>query len=146
MIKKANELVGIRKMTVTDYPDAYALWKVTPGMNLREFDDSFKEISRLIQFNPDFCFVAEQNHQLIGTILGATDGRRGRIYHLAVAKTAQRQGIGTKLVNLVIERLREVGISKISATVMKHNHAGAAFWQKLKFSERLEIETFTKII
>ncbi|MFD1124540.1 GNAT family N-acetyltransferase [Lentilactobacillus raoultii] len=146
MAESPDELVGIRKMAVEDYPDAYALWEKTPGMNLRDFDDSFEEISRLIQFNPDFCFVAEKEHQLVGTILGATDGRRGRIYHLAVDKDFRREGIATKLVNLVIKQLHDVGIRKISVVVMKHNQVGERFWQKLKFSKRLEIETFDKII
>lgn len=103
---QGDQLVCIRKMVAEDYPDAYKLWQKTPEMNLRDFDDSFEEISRLIKFNPGFCFVAEKDNQLIGTILGATDGRRGRIYHLAVAREVQHTGIATKLVNLVIKQLR----------------------------------------
>ncbi len=141
-----DQLVGIRKMVAEDYPDAYKLWQKTPGMNLRDFDDSFEEISRLIKFNPGFCFVAEKDNQLIGTILGATDGRRGRIYHLAVAREVQHTGIATKLVNLVIKQLKEVGIQKISIIVMKNNHEGELFWKSLQFSKRLDVDTYDRII
>ncbi len=144
--RNTDQLVGIRKMIAEDYADAYALWKKTPDMSLQEQDDSFEAISRLIQFNPDFCFVAERNGQLVGTILGATDGRNGTIYHLVVAKEVQRQGIATKLVNLVVKQLREVGIKKISVMITKRQLTGTAFLQHLKFTKRLDIETYSKII
>ncbi|WCJ51776.1 GNAT family N-acetyltransferase [Lentilactobacillus buchneri] len=142
-----NQIIT-RKMQAEDYPNAYALWQQVPGMNLREFDDSFEEISRLLRFNPNFCFVAETktDKQIIGSILGATDGRRGTIYHLAVAPGYQNQGLGTQLVNKVIEQLQAVGIHKIFVKVMKDNLAGQSFWQHLKFVKRSDVIRFNKII
>jgi ribosomal protein S18 acetylase RimI-like enzyme len=145
IINKDSQIL-IRKMVAEDYPDAYALWQKTPGMHLRESEDSFEEIARLIKCNPGFCFVAEIDQQIVGTILGATDGRRGKIYHLAVATNYQHDGIGSQLVNKVIKELQEVGIHKISVVVMINNQAGKLFWQKLKFAKRTDIEHFDKII
>ncbi len=146
MVKLDESLLEIRKMKAEDYPDMYALWKKTPGTHLREFDDSFEEVSRVIKFNPGFCFIAQRDGQLVGTILGTTDGRRGRIYHLSVAKEVQGNGLGQKLVNLVIKRLKEVGIKKVVVNVMASNSTGEAFLKKMKFSKRSDIETYDKII
>lgn len=142
-----NQII-IRKIRAEDYPNAYALWQHVPGMNLREFDDSFEEISRLLRFNPNFCFVAEtrSGKQIIGSILGATDGRRGTIYHLAVAPSYQNQGLGSQLVTKVIEQLQAVGIHKIFVNVMKNNQVGQSFWQQVKFVKRDDVIRFNKII
>lgn len=134
-------------MRPEDYPNAYQLWQRVPGMNLRDPDDSFKEIGRLISFNPDFCYVVENtNQQIVGSILGATDGRRGTIYHLAVDPKVQRQGLGTKLVDLVIDQLKQVGIQKVYVMVMRDNQAGEKFWLQQKFVKRDDIVRFNKII
>lgn len=78
--------VKIRVMKIEDYPDIYKLWISTPGMGLNNLDDSREGIEKFLRRNPDTCFVAEKEQNVIGTIICGHDGRRGYVYHTAVAE------------------------------------------------------------
>ncbi|HPR77475.1 MAG TPA: GNAT family N-acetyltransferase, partial [Candidatus Limiplasma sp.] len=79
----------IRLMTLNDYDAAIFLWKSTAGIGISDRDDSRDRIARYLARNPSTCFVAEENGRLIGTVLAGHDGRRGFIYHAAVAHFAR---------------------------------------------------------
>jgi ribosomal protein S18 acetylase RimI-like enzyme len=124
----------IRKMLLGDYAGVYRLWQNTPGMGLNAKDDSEAGIEKYLLRNPDTCFVAEKEGEIIGAILSGHDGRRGLIYHLAVKASEQKQGAGTVLLENALEALRNEGIQKVYAIVFKNNEAGNAFWEKQGFA------------
>ena len=68
--------VKIRPMTIEDYDDVYALWMTIHGFGIRSIDDSREGIARFLERNPDTCFVAEAESQILGAILTGNDGRR----------------------------------------------------------------------
>ena len=131
--------MNIRPLTPADYPRIYALWQQTPGMGLNNLDDSPEGITRYLQRNPSTCFAAEEEGELVGVILSGHDGRRGFIYHLAVAETKQRHGIGSALLNTALQALRAEGIHKAALVVMANNAAGNAFWEQLGFTTRPDL-------
>ena len=90
--------MNIRIMTISDYEKVYSLWLGTPNMGLNNLDDSKEGIAKYLSRNPNTCFVAEKNNEIVGAILAGHDGRRGLIHHTAVAESEQRQGVGEKLV------------------------------------------------
>jgi ribosomal protein S18 acetylase RimI-like enzyme len=63
-----NEDFLIREMTISDYNFVYELWLRTSGMGLNNVDDSEKGIEKFLKRNPNTCFVAEENGQIIGVI------------------------------------------------------------------------------
>lgn len=126
----------IRKITIEDYDDMYALWLSCKGMGLNDVDDSREGISRFLDRNPDTCFAAVDNDSLLGIILAGNDGRRGFIYHTAVASDCRGRGIGTALVNAALEALKSLGITKTALVVFKRNELGNAFWEKQGFTAR----------
>ncbi len=138
--------VQIRKMTINDYDAAYSLWKKLSEMNLREEDDNLVEISRLLKFNPELCYVAFFNQKLIGTIMGATDGRRGKIYHLAIDKDYRGLKLAQRFLNLVSTELQKIGIRKISICVMKDNELGEKFWNHVGYQRRTDIDYLDRIL
>jgi ribosomal protein S18 acetylase RimI-like enzyme len=87
----------ISKMTINDYPDVYNLWITTKGMGLNNIDDSKDGIEKYLKRNPDTCFVARENNELIGVIISGHDGRRGFIYHTSVKESERNKGIGKDL-------------------------------------------------
>ena len=129
----------IRLMTAADYPQVYALWRCTPGMGLNNLDDSEEGITHYLQRNPTTCFVTEEAGALVGTVLSGHDGRRAFIYHLAVAASYRRQGVGKALVEAALEALRAEGIHKAALVVMANNTAGNAFWEQLGFTTRPDL-------
>ncbi|WP_049236131.1 GNAT family N-acetyltransferase [Moraxella canis] len=131
--------VTIRLMTISDYDDVYALWLSCVGMGLNDIDDSKVGIDKFLQRNPNTCFVATQDEQILGVILSGQDGRRAYIYHLAVAPTHRRQGIAERLVDEVMRVLDEIGISKAALVVFDKNQIGNDFWESQGFSVRRDL-------
>lgn len=130
--------IAIRQMEISDYDDVYALWMSCPGMGLNNIDDSYEGISAFISRNPTSCFVAD-NQGIIGVIMAGHDGRRGYIYHTAVAPVYQGRGVGTALVDACLQALSEEGISKVALVVFADNSAGNAFWDKVGFHSREDL-------
>jgi len=124
----------VRKMLFSDYAKVYSLWLNTPGLGLNTTDDSEMGIEKYLRRNPDTCFVAEKDGEIIGVILSGHDGRRGLIYHLAVKVLEREQGIGNTLLECALEALRNEGIIKVYIMVFKNNETGHAFWEKRGFS------------
>ena len=126
----------IRSMTITDYPDVYELWISSAGMGLNDLDDSKEGIDKFLKRNPTTCFVATEEGKLAGVIIAGQDGRRGYVYHTAVAEQYKRQGIGRKLAESALKALSEEGINKVALLVFNHNERAKEFWKKMGFEAR----------
>lgn len=129
----------IRIMTKEDYSQLIRLWSNTPGVGLRQLDDSLEGISKYIDRNDNTCFVYVVDNEIVGTILSGHDGRRGYIYHLAVREDCQKAGIGSKLVSEALLALRNEKINKVGLVVFNNNDGGNAFWSKLGFDAREDL-------
>lgn len=140
----------IRKMDNNDYDAVYQLWLSCPGMGLNNLDDSREGISKFLLRNPDTCFVAEENEQILGVILAGSDGRRGYIYHTAVHPDYRRRGIAGSLVETELKALEQIGIHKTALVVFERNDVGNRFWKKMGFTVREDLvyrnKTLTEMI
>ena len=133
-------------MRIKDYPAIHALWMATPGMGLNDKDDSIEGIQRFLDRNPNTCFTANLDGHVVGVIMSGHDGRRGYIYHTAVATMFQRRGIASELVELTLQALRTEGIHKVALVAFSHNEAGNAFWQQLGFTKRTDLTYHNKAL
>lgn len=131
--------MNIRKMTIEDYDKVYSLWLSCKGMGLNNLDDSKQGIERFLKRNPDTCFVAAKEDEIIGVIIAGNDGRRGYIYHTAVNPSFRKQGIATKLVDTAMNALKEIGITKVDLVVFDRNENGNLFWEKTGFTAREDL-------
>ena len=140
----------IRIMTIDDYEGVYSLWMRCVGMGLNNLDGSKEGIEKFLRRNPKTCFVAEEDTEIVGVILAGNDGRRGYIYHTAVNPSYRNQGIGTALVETVMEALRSLGINKVALVVFSKNTDGNIFWEKQGFTARDDLiyrnKTITEMI
>mgnify|MGYP000990057972 CR=1 FL=1 len=132
-------MASIRLMRLEDYEPVYALWSRIDGMGLRSLDDSREGISRYLQRNPSTCFVAVEADAVIGVILAGHDGRRGFLYHLAVAENHRGQGIGSALLAKAVTALEAEGIHKASLVVKANNELGNTFWQAKGWTDRPDL-------
>jgi ribosomal protein S18 acetylase RimI-like enzyme len=113
-----------------DYDAACDLWRnAGVGVQLRR-SDTPAEIQKKLARDPDLFLVAEADGRVIGTVIGGFDGRRGMIYHLAVAADYRRQGLGEQLMNEVEERLRQKGCVKIYLQVVPENEEAMHYYEK----------------
>ena len=126
----------IEKMRIEDYDDIYRLWTNTNGITLRAIDDSKEGIVKFLKRNPNTNFICRIDGNVIGCILCGHDGRKGFIYHAVVDENYRARGIGTKLVECVINSLKEENITKIGVFVNSDNITGNKFWDSLGFEQK----------
>ena len=138
--------MNIRIMSINDYEQVYSLWLNTPNMGLNNIDDSKEGISKYLVRNPNTCFVAEKDGEIIGIILCGHDGRRGYIHHTAVAQSEQRNGVGTSLLEAAMSALEREGITKAALVVFEKNEKGNLFWKKQGFTTRTDLVYRNKTI
>lgn len=114
-----------------DWQDVRALWaRCGPGVQFSRSDEP-AEIQRKLTRDPDLFVVAAQEGRLVGAVMGGYDGRRGLIYHLAVAPEARRLGLGRALMAEVEDRLRGKGCLKSYLLVTKENAEVVDFYRHI---------------
>ena len=132
---------SIKPVTIEEYDAIYELWNSTEQSRraLNPVDDSREGIERYLKRNPNTCFAAVANGQIIGVILTGHDGRRAIVHHMCVHPDYRRKGIAARLVNTAEEALKEEGIQKIFGLVFKDNDPANAFWEEQGYSLRTNL-------
>jgi ribosomal protein S18 acetylase RimI-like enzyme len=102
-------------------------WWKTVGF--RSLGDDDRSLARLARRNPGLALVATEGTRIVGSALGAWDGRRGWIYHVATAESHRRRGIASQLVERIEASLGDLGCPKVNVIVRDEADAGAAFWK-----------------
>src|SRR5208337_3266852 len=118
----------IRRFRMEDYRGVRALW-VESGLEIRP-GDGRREIQLKLKRDPELFLVAETEGRIVGSVMGAWDGRRGWIYHLGIAPDFQRKGVATRLVGEVERRMKKKGVVKVNASIYRWNKNSMAFFKK----------------
>ena len=114
----------------TDYEAVYQLWKsIEKGVHVGR-SDTLDEIGKKFGRDPELFLVAESDGAIIGSVIGGFDGRRGLIYHLAVAASFRGMGIGSRLMDEVEARLRAKGCLKCYLLVTMDNPEAEGYYQR----------------
>ena len=132
----------IRKMTMDDYEEVYALWKRIHGFGIRSIDDSKEGIERFIKRNPTTSIVAVEDGKIVGSILCGHDGRRGCFYHVCVDEAYRMRGIGKAMVVEAMEMLMAEDINKGSLIAFTKNDVGNAFWKEMGWTKREDLNYY----
>jgi ribosomal protein S18 acetylase RimI-like enzyme len=131
-------------MALRDFPEVLDLWRSTPGIGLSDAD-SAPAVANFFGRNPDLSLVVVlPDGAIVGAVLCGHDGRRGNLYHLAIAETQRGQGLARKLVTTCLERLGELGIQKCNVFLFDDNADGREFWLRVGWSERRDLRVFQK--
>ena len=133
----------LRTMTKVDIEPALALWRATEGMGLSDVDVP-ERLAAYLQRNPGLSVVVEDDGRLVGAALCGHDGRRGFLYHVAVAKGYRGRGLGQALVQACLDGLAGTGISKCHLFVLAANEAGQAFWNHTGWARRGDVAVFSR--
>jgi len=113
-----------------DFPQVVALWDQSgPGVRLGRSDQP-EEIAKKLQRDPDLFLVEEIDGVIAGTVIGGFDGRRGMVYHLAVASNYRRRGIGEALMQELENRLKAKGCLKSYLLVLRDNNEAICFYEQ----------------
>jgi ribosomal protein S18 acetylase RimI-like enzyme len=129
----------IAPMTLADYDEVLPLWKNTEGVGLSE-SDTREQIGNFLKRNRGMSFIARAGAQLVGAVLCGHDGRRGCIYHLAIASPHRGKGLGTKLVKRCLSELKKVEILRCNVFFYVDNAKGEGFWRRNGWEKRSELQ------
>lgn len=113
-----------------DYESAARLWQgMDRGVRFSRSDVP-AEIEKKVAHDPDLFLVAELDGELVGTVIGGFDGRRGMVYHLAVADAHRRRGIADALMRELEMRLVAKGCIRAYLLVHAENTEARALYEK----------------
>ena len=81
-------------------------------------------------------YVAEDEGQVVGFASGGRerageDGFSGELYAIYVLQTAERRGHGRRLVQAVVQGLRDLRLSDMVVWVLRDNHHARHFYERL---------------
>ena len=130
---------------IADYDRVLNLWQsMEVGMHVGP-SDTPQEIQKKLERDPDLFLVAESKDEILGSIIGAFDGRRGMIYHLAVQREVRRHGIGQALLTEVEKRLQAKGCIKCLLVVLEDNKAAMQFYEECGWKMVPDDRVFAKL-
>ena len=130
-----------RLITIEDYDGILKLWNSAEQTRraMNPVDDTREGIDRYLKRNPNTCFAAIIDEEIVGVILTGHDGRRAIVHHMCVQENYRRMGIATKLVSLAEEALKAEGIQKVFGLVFKDNDLANGFWENQGYSLRTNL-------
>lgn len=127
-----------------DYQQVINLWSsMEKGVRVGR-SDTPAEMEKKLARDPDLFLVAECGEEIVGSIIGGYDGRRGMIYHLAVSASFQGRGIGSQLMEEIEERLRRKGCLKSYLLIAEDNHDVEPFYRKHGWEHMDTVHLFGK--
>ena len=134
----------IRPFTMADYDGVWQLWHICHvPVGARERRE---EIERKLDLDPDLFLVAEMNQVIMGTVMGAWDGRNGWVYNHAVDSRIRRMGVGSRLIKELEQRLKEKGARQINLVVGRSNFEAQIVYQETGFRIREDEVIMTKVL
>jgi ribosomal protein S18 acetylase RimI-like enzyme len=119
--------VTTREFVLSDHERAVALWCEIDSVEICE-GDSREEVAEYLKRNPGLSRVAEVEGKIVGAVMCGHDGRRGWIYHLAVAPEYRGRGVGKMLLDDCVRGLQRAGLKRAIILVEGQNAAGHKFW------------------
>mgnify|MGYP001481152930 CR=1 FL=1 len=131
----------LRELTAANYDAAMTLWNSAPGVRVNEPRDEFE---RILVRNPGLSTAVWIGDDLAGAVLCCHDGRRGYLYHLAVAEKFRRQGLARTIVDHCLGLLKAAGIQRCTIFLVADNEAGKTFWLNHGWFERTDLVAFAR--
>lgn len=127
----------IQTFSMVFYDEVIQLWR-NAGLGVSS-SDSKGEVEKMLNRNPDLFLIGTLKDKVVAVVMGAFDGRRGYVHHLAIDPTYQRQGYGTKIITKLNETFRQKGIHKIHLFIEKHNKEVIDFYKNLGWEIREDL-------
>ncbi len=124
--------VVLRECVIGDHAAVASLWH---GCGLHPSrSDTVEGLVRKLARDPELFLLAVQDGELVGTVLGSYDGRRGWINRLAVRSDWRGKGLADRLMAEVERRLVALGCEKVNLLIEPENGALQAYYERLGYS------------
>jgi ribosomal protein S18 acetylase RimI-like enzyme len=136
-------------MALDDLPAVYRLGTRCYDVRDKPYNYwSLREVADHFDCNPELCFVAQSEGEVVGFALAAPSYEVledvGHLEWLAVAPEHRRDGLATQLIEAVVEKVRALGRAHVVADVSSANDASRALFRQAGFEEGISVTFFTR--
>ena len=135
----------MRSATVADVGELLGLW-LEAAENATRAPDTREAATALLGRDPDAVIVAEQDGELVGSVIAGWDGWRCHLYRLAVSPAWRRRGVGSALLRAAEDRFRAVGAARADAMVLHSNGLGQSLWRAEGYRSQEEWRRWVKML
>ncbi|MFT4097786.1 MAG: GNAT family acetyltransferase [Rhodoblastus sp.] len=112
---------------------AIALWEEC-GLT-RPWNDPRADIALALGKATSTVLAGRIDGKLVATAMTGSDGHRGWVYYLAVAKSAQRNGYGAQVMQAAADWLRTRDCPKLHVLIRSENLGVTAFYASLGYEK-----------
>ena len=116
------------------YEQVYELWEIC-GITLGS-SDTRDQVERVLNYSADLFFVGIKDNKIIAVVIGAFDGRRGYVHHLAIDPKLQKEGYGRLMMEELHKRFKEKKIHKVHLFVEVDNEGVIEFYKRVGWHTR----------
>ena len=139
----AGDDITITEFSMDDYPVVHVLWQ-RGDLWMRPSDGPEATLLKLTRDPGLFLVARDGDGRLVGTVMGAWDGRRAYVYHLAVAPERRREGIAGALMDELEERFIALGAVKAKLQILVENETSRAFFARRGYLLETDCEPWGK--
>lgn len=122
---------------------------VTELMQIALSEECYKEtvgaFARQLSWDSGLIVVAEEEEEIVGTLIGTIDHNHGCYYRIAIHPDRRRMGIGKSLVEVMEQRFQQRKVSRIWVAGDKHNNAAMPLYEAMGYGASQILETFQKL-
>ncbi|MDD1743944.1 MAG: GNAT family N-acetyltransferase [Methanomassiliicoccales archaeon] len=135
---------ALRDFRLNDYNQVIELWHGC-GLPFRpEGRDSSERIAKEIERSDTSFLVAECQGEIVGTVLGTSDGRKGWINRLAVRPDHRRMGLARRLMKEMESRFEAQGLEVFSCLIEDHSDSSMRLFEKAGYKDDPTVHYFSK--
>ena len=136
--------ITIRNFKIEDYDSLIELWKSAGLPYKPNGRDSKEKIKSELKKGVAIFLLAEMDNEIIGSVFGTHDGRKGWINRVAVHPQLRQKGVAKMLVSEVEKKLDELGIDIIACLIEDWNDRSMKVFEKLGYIKHNDVIYFSK--
>ena len=128
-----NDKLIIRPYKKSDKKQLIDLWfecELVVPWNNPELD-----MDRKLKVNPELFLVGFIGKELAASVMAGYEGHRGWVNYLAVAKKYRGRGYGREMMDVIEEKLRNMGCPKVQLQVRNTNEAVIKYYEHLGYRD-----------
>ena len=135
----------LRIATIDDADGLLSMWQEA-AENAGRPADTRQAVTALLGRDPEALILAEQDGELIGSIIAGWDGWRYHLYRLAVRPDWRRKGVASALLRAAEERFERLGASRADAMVLDDNDLGQNLWRASGYRKQEDWRRWVKTL
>lgn len=140
-----NDELIIRGLKESDLDEALKLWKISFNAGFSANFDIKESLIKYLNRNPELSSVAcTKEGKIVGALMCGHDGRRGSIYNTAVYSEYRNNGIGRRMEERSLRKLKKVGITTGFLFINVNNPGSEEFWNSIGWTVAPDIKYLYK--